>query len=68
MAVSAWFSTCTIMSYFPEWLRAALRMKMMLSHSVLRMLTWAGSMGCPSFSQVTLGLGLPCGGESPRGQ
>lgn len=47
------------MSYFPEWLRSALRMKMMLSQSVLRMLTWEGSMGFPSFVQMTFGLGLP---------
>lgn len=60
LAVSLWFSTCTIISYFPEWLRSALRIKIMLSHSVLRMLTWEGSMGFPSFSQVTFGLGLPC--------
>lgn len=60
MAVSLWFSTCTLISYFPEWLRSALRMKMMLSQSVLRMLTCVGSMAWPSFSQVTFGLGLPC--------
>lgn len=60
MAVSTWFSTCTVISYFPEWLRSALRMKMMLSQSVLRMLTCVGSMSLPSFSQVTFGLGLPC--------
>lgn len=60
MAVSTWFSTCTVISYFPEWLRSALRMKMMLSQSVLRMLTCVGSMALPSFSQVTFGLGLPC--------
>lgn len=61
MAVSTWFSTWTVISYFPEWLRSALRIKMMLSQSVLRMLTWVGSMGWPSFSQLTFGLGLPCG-------
>lgn len=60
MAVSWWFSTCTVISYFPEWLRSALRMKMMLSQSVLRMLMWVASMGLPSFSQLTFGLGLPC--------
>lgn len=60
MAVSTWFSTCTLISYFPEWLRSALRIKMMLSQSVLRMLTWEGSMELPSFIQVTFGRGLPC--------
>lgn len=60
IAVSTWFSTCTVISYFPEWLRSALRMKMMLSQSVLRMLTCEGSIALPSFSQVTFGLGLPC--------
>lgn len=60
IAVSTWFSTCTVISYFPEWLRSALRMNMILSQSVLRMLTWDGSMGLPSFSQVTFGLGFPC--------
>lgn len=60
IAVSIWFSTWTVISYLPEWLRSALRMKMMLSQSVLRMLTCDCSMGWPSFSQVTFGRGLPC--------
>lgn len=59
MAVSWWFSTCTVISYFPEWLRSALRMKMMLSHSVFRMLTFESTF-LPSFSQLTFGLGFPC--------
>lgn len=54
-----WFSTCTVISYFPEWLRSALRMKIMLSHSVLRMLT-LGLTSLPSLSQLTFGLGFPC--------
>lgn len=61
MAVSIWFSTCTFISYFPECLRSALRMKMMLSQSELRMLTCVESIASPSFSQLTFGLGLPCG-------
>lgn len=59
-AVSTWFSTWTVISYLPEWLRSALRMKIMLSQSVLRMLTCDCSMGWPSFSHVTFGRGFPC--------
>lgn len=43
MAVSTWFSTSTFISYFPECFLSALRMKMMLSQSVLRIVTCVGS-------------------------
>ena len=48
------------MSYSPEWLLSAFRIKMMVSFSVLRMLIWFLSIGEPFFCHDTFALGLPC--------
>lgn len=52
------------MSYSPEWLLSAFRMKMMVSFSVLRMLISFLSIGEPFFCHDTFALGLPC--KKPR--
>lgn len=60
VALSCKFSTSTFMSYSPEWLLSAFRMKMIVSFSVVRMLIWFLSIGEPFFCHDTFALGLPC--------
>lgn len=49
----------TLISYFPESLRCASRMKNTESLSLLRRIIRLGSRGWPSLAQVTCGFGFP---------
>lgn len=59
LAVSSTFSICTWRSYFPECFFSVLRMKRMVSPSLVLTLANVELRGSPFLLHVTFGLGFP---------